>query len=337
VDNDELIVLTLKQKSDFVQTPAVKSLTDRASAYLSAGYPVHFSGPAGTGKTTLAMHVAAQLSRPVLLIHGDDEFGTSDLVGGQLGFRSSRVVDNFIHSVVKTEENFTKTWVDHRLTSACKYGFTVIYDEFNRSRPEANNVLLSILEERLLELPVSRMNEGYLAVHHNFAMIFTSNPEEYAGVHKTQDALMDRMITIAVEHYDRETEIDITKAKSGIDHRSAAIIVDIVREFRRLGIQNHLPTVRACISLAKIAVLRGASPEPGDAVFLETCRDVLRIDTIKITRDGDHAGSDWLAKIVRDVCTSAGRENGASGNGASGNGTNGHRKALGGRIRGKRA
>ena len=197
MDNDELIVLTLKQKSDFIQTPAVQSLTDRAIAYLSAGYPVHFSGPAGTGKTTLAMHVAAQLSRPVLLIHGDDEFGTSDLVGGQLGFRSSRVVDNFIHSVVKTEENFTKTWVDHRLTSACKYGFTVIYDEFNRSRPEANNVLLSILEERLLELPVSRMNEGYLAVHHNFAMIFTSNPEEYAGVHKTQDALMDRMITIS--------------------------------------------------------------------------------------------------------------------------------------------
>ena len=114
------------------------------------------------------MHVAAQLGRPVLLIHGDDEFGSSDLVGGQLGFRSSRVVDNFIHSVVKTEENFTKTWVDHRLTSACKYGFTVIYDEFNRSRPEANNVLLSILEERLLELPVSRMNEGYLAVHPDF-------------------------------------------------------------------------------------------------------------------------------------------------------------------------
>ena len=80
--------------------------------------------------------------RPVVLIHGDDEFGSSDLVGGQLGFRSTRVVDNFIHSVVKTEENVSKTWVDHRLTNACKYGFTVIYDEFNRSRPEANNVLL---------------------------------------------------------------------------------------------------------------------------------------------------------------------------------------------------
>ena len=76
MDNDDLTVLTLKQKSDFVQTPAVQSLANRAFAYLRAGYPVHFSGPAGTGKTTLAMHVAAKLGRPVLLIHGDDEFGT---------------------------------------------------------------------------------------------------------------------------------------------------------------------------------------------------------------------------------------------------------------------
>ena len=58
--------------------------------YLQAGYPIHLSGPAGTGKTTLAMHMAAQLRRPVALIHGDDEYGSSDLVGGQLGYRSDQ-------------------------------------------------------------------------------------------------------------------------------------------------------------------------------------------------------------------------------------------------------
>ncbi len=58
---EDLSLLALKQKPDFVETPAVRSLTERAHAYLCAGYPIHFSGPAGTGKTTLAMHVAAQL------------------------------------------------------------------------------------------------------------------------------------------------------------------------------------------------------------------------------------------------------------------------------------
>jgi nitric oxide reductase NorQ protein len=299
---DDLNVLSLKQRPDFVQTPYVQSLAERALCYLRAGYPVHFSGPAGTGKTTLAMHVAAQLSRPVVLIHGDDEYGSSDLVGGQLGYRSTRVVDNFIHSVMKTEENVSKTWVDHRLTNACKFGFTVIYDEFNRSRPEANNVLLGVLEERLLEMPAGRVNEGFLHVHPAFRAIFTSNPEEYAGVHKTQDALLDRMVTITVGQYDRETEVRITAAKSGLDQEDAARIVDVVREFRELGVLPLSPTVRACIMIAKVTALRTASVACDDRVFLETCRDVLRLDSVKISREGIPAGGAWLDEIVARHC-----------------------------------
>lgn len=309
--DDEFAVLTLKQKADFVQTSCVQNITERALCYLKAGFPVHFSGPAGTGKTTLAMHVAAQLGRPVVLIHGDDEFASSDLVGGQLGFRSTRVVDNFIHSVVKTEENISKTWVDHRLATACKFGFTYIYDEFNRSRPEANNVLLGVLEERLLELPAGRVSEGLMHVHPNFNAIFTSNPEEYAGVHKTQDALHDRMITIMVGHYDRQTEAEITAAKSGLSHEEAKHIVDVVREFRELGLHKHLPTVRSCIMIAKITALRGATVAADDPVFSETCRDVLRIDSIKITHDGASVVSDWLGDILARTCPAQGERAGA--------------------------
>ena len=243
-NSEEMTVLALKRKTDFVESPYVRNITDRAMFYIKAGYPVHFSGPAGTGKTTLAMHAAAELGRPVILVHGDDEFGSSDLVGGQMGYSSKRVIDNFIHSVVKTEENVSRTWVDNRITTACKFGLTLIYDEFNRSRPEANNVLLSVLEERLLELPTSQSGDGYLQVHPNFTAIFTSNPEEYAGVHKTQDALLDRMINIKVGHYDRDTEAAITACKSGLDAESAGRIVDLVRSFRSLGVSNYRPTVR---------------------------------------------------------------------------------------------
>jgi hypothetical protein len=31
--------------------------------------------------------------------------------------------------------------------------------------------------------------DGYLEVHPSFRAIFTSNPQEYAGVHRSQDAL----------------------------------------------------------------------------------------------------------------------------------------------------
>ena len=309
----ELSVLSLKPRANFVTTPFVQRLTERALFYVKAGYPVHLCGPAGTGKTTIAMHVAAQLGRPVVLIHGDDEFGSSDLIGGQLGYRSTKVIDNFIHSVVKHEENVSKVWVDNRLSTACRYGFTLIYDEFNRSRPEANNVLLGILEERLLELPSTRNGEGYLPVHPHFSALFTSNPEEYAGVHKTQDALLDRMITINIGQYDEDTETAITSAKSGLPPEEARRIVKLVQEFRHLGVANCHPTVRACIMIARLTALRQAAVAPEDQTFREICRDVLSTLTTKVTRDGQPVAEDWLEGIIDRVCAPPKRQPQANG------------------------
>ena len=172
-------------------------------------------------------------------------------MGRDTGYRKQKLVDNFIHSVLKTEESMSTLWVDNRLTTACQKGHTLIYDEFNRSRPEANNALLSVLEEKILNLPkLRRSGESYLQVHPGFRAIFTSNPEEYAGIHKTQDALMDRLITIHTDHFDRDTEVRIVMAKSGIAQPEAAKIVDIVRELRSVGVNNHRPTIRACILIA---------------------------------------------------------------------------------------
>jgi gas vesicle protein GvpN len=271
----------------FVTTPFVDEITRRALTYLQAGYPIHFAGAAGTGKTTLAFHVAAQLNRAVTLIHGDDDFGSSDLVGQDSGYRKHKVIDNYIHSVVKTEEEMKSIWLENRLTTACQNGDTLIYDEFNRSRPEANNPFLSIFSEHILNLPkLRRSNGGYLQVHPEFHAIFTSNPEEYAGVHKTQDALMDRLITIQLEHYDRETEIEITIARSGIGQADAQIIVDLVRNLRRVGVSNSRPTIRACIAIARVLALRGVHAQAEDSIFQWACRDVLNSETAKVTRDG---------------------------------------------------
>ena len=288
---------------EFVETPYVRDLTQRALAYLEVGYPVHFAGPAGTGKTTLAFHVAAQLGRPVILIHGDDEFGSSDLVGRHSGYRKQRLIDNFIHSVLKTEESMNVTWMDNRLTTACKEGYTLIYDEFTRSRPEANNALLSILEERILNLPkMSHHGEGYVEVHPQFRAIFTSNPEEYAGVHKTQDALMDRLISVSLGHFDRETEIRITMAKSGIPRGEAETIVEVVRQLRGVGVHNHRPTVRACIAIGRILAHRHARARHDDPVFRWACQDVLNTDTAKVTRGGEPLMGEKVEEVIKTVC-----------------------------------
>ncbi|MBK8046187.1 MAG: gas vesicle protein GvpN [Anaerolineales bacterium] len=267
--------LNLRPSDKFVETPSVATISERALAYVSAGYAVHFRGPAGAGKTTLALHVAGQLGRPVMLIAGDDEFGTSDLTGGQFGYSYRRTVDNFIHTVRKMEEDMVQRWVDHRLSTACREGYTLVYDEFTRSRPEANNVLLSVLEERILILPNSTNSGGYIKVHPNFTALFTSNPEEYAGVHASQDALLDRMVTIDLDFYDYDTEVGVTAARSGLSRQDAAKIVGIVRDFRASGAYQQLPTLRACIILGRVLANQNQRPTVDNPFFLQVSLDVL--------------------------------------------------------------
>lgn len=297
-------VLEPRALPDFVETRYIKEITERTLAYIAAGFPIHFRGGAGTGKTTIAMHVASKIGRPVVMIHGDEEFSTSDLIGSEYGYRFRKVVDNFIHSVLKTEEDMQKIWVDNRLTVACKYGFTLIYDEFTRSRPEANNVLLSILQEKMMGLPsVRNGGQGYLKVDPNFTIIFTSNPEEYAGVFRSQDALRDRMVTLDLDHFDKETELAITQAKSGISGPEAEKIVAIVRTLRESGEYEFAPTIRACIMIAKTLKVRNGSVDSGNKILRETCLDVLASEASRMGNKASRAKIELVInKLIKKYC-----------------------------------
>ena len=297
-------VLEPRPLPNFVETPYVKDITERALSYIAAGFPIHFRGVSGTGKTTLAMHVASKINRPVVMIHGDEEFSTSDLVGGEHGYRLRKVVDNFIHSVLKTEEEMKKSWVDNRLTVACKYGFTLIYDEFTRSRPEANNVLLSVLQEKMLDLPAAREGDtNYLRVDPDFTAIFTSNPEEYAGVHRSQDALRDRMVTIDVDHFDEETEVRITEAKSGLSNGDASKIVKIVRGLRDSDAYEFAPTVRGSVMIAKTLQIRKALVNKSDEVFRQMCLDILASETSRTgSKSHQEKVKEVIGKLIDQYC-----------------------------------
>jgi len=291
-------VLKARALPNFVETKLVKEITVRALGYIKAGFPLHFRGPSGTGKTTLALHLASLIDRPVVMIHGDEEFTTSDLVGGEQGYRTRRVVDNFIHTVLKAEEDVQKSWVDNRLTVAVEHGFILIYDEFTRSRPEANNVLLSILQEKMMGLPSARGSGDYLKVHPDFVAIFTSNPEEYAGVHRSQDALRDRMITMDLDYFDRDTEIAITQGKSNLSYNDAEKIVNIVRDLRVSEECEFRPTVRGCIMIAKSLSTLGGRVSAKNKIFREICQDILASETSRIGSSINQVKVKNLVKVL---------------------------------------
>ncbi len=259
----------------FVSTPGVERVAQRALRYLKSGYSVHLRGPAGVGKTTLALHLAHLRRQPIVLMFGDDEFKTSDLIGNQSGYTRKKVVDNYIHTVLKVEDELKHHWVDSRLTLACKEGFTLVYDEFNRSRPEVNNILLSVLEEKMLVLPPNQDRSEYIQVNPSFRVILTSNSEEYHGVHSTQDALLDRVVTINMGEPDALTEQEIVIRQTGINPKKAETIVKLVRTFRtRIG-EEKLGGLRSCLIIAKVCHDHNIPVNGQDPHFQDVCSDIL--------------------------------------------------------------
>lgn len=271
---DEAFIPT--PSDSFVRTPKIERIERRAMRYLEAGHPVHLSGPAGTGKTCLAFHLAAKLDQPSVLLHGDAEYDRSDLVGANTGYRKSREVDNFIASVLKTKERVRKDWVDRRLSKACRHGYTLIYDEFTRSTADANNVLLSVLEERILNLPTQQgADKGYIRVSPDFRGIFTSNPEEYAGTHRAQDALIDRLITVHVEPPAPVEEAEIVTSRTELEAPVASKLVAVVERLREESGREYRPTIRATLTLAEVVEEHDDELTYENQLFRGLCRDVL--------------------------------------------------------------
>jgi gas vesicle protein GvpN len=260
----------------FVERPDVKELSDRIKMWLNAGYPVHLIGPTGCGKTSLAMHTAMDLGRHVVWINGDESMATSDLIGGYSQIEQESIRDKYIHNVIKSNDILKADWIDNPLAIACKYGYTLVYNEFSRTKPSSNNVLLSIFEEGILELPTKFGEDRYVRVHPDFKAILTSNSIEYAGIHRPQDALLDRMATLYMDYYSPETEIDIVTEHTGLCRDDAARIVNVIRLMRERLPDAQKPGTRACVMIGHgLKALNGQ----GNINFEQLCIDVVAAKT----------------------------------------------------------
>jgi len=264
------------EANHFISTPEVAEMENRLILWLQAGYPVHLIGPTGCGKTSLAVHVARILGRPVVWINGDESITTTDLIGGYSQMENESVRDNYIHNVFKTKDTMKIEWVDNPLSLACKFGYTLIYNEFSRTKPASNNVLLSVFEEGILELPTKFGEDRYIKVHPDFKAILTSNSIEYAGIHRPQDALLDRMVGIYADYYGFETEVRIVIEHTGTSRDMAERIVRIIRSIREKLPDAQKPGTRACIMIAKgMKMLNGHS----SINFEQLCIDVIASKT----------------------------------------------------------
>ncbi|WP_163529022.1 gas vesicle protein GvpN [Halobacillus ihumii] len=287
-----------------IQDDKTKDLLSRSLRYLKAGYPIHFTGPAGAGKTSLALALAKKRKRPVMLMHGNHELNNQDLIGDFTGYTSQKVVDQYVRSVYKKDEQVTESWRDGRLLEAAKNGYTLVYDEFTRSRPTTNNIFLSILEEGVIPLYGSKLTEPFVRVHPDFSVIFTSNPAEYAGVYETQDALLDRLITISVNDQDPAREADIVSGKIGIEKREAKAITTLVSSLRQqcTKADSNGPSLRSSLMIARLASREDIPIDGENEEFQQLCMDLLS-HTVSRCLETDRPLEE-AEKLILDQCSS---------------------------------
>ena len=169
---------------------------------------------------------------------------------------------------------------------------------------DSNNVLLSVLEERVLVLPKTGRGESYVQVHPSFRAIFTSNPVDHVGADLAQDALIDRMVTLDLEGFERETEIAIVVQRSGLKPNEAARIVDVVRDFRISREYAQRPSLRASIMIARVAATQHVKISADEPRFVQICLDVLA-SKLRPDKDGlpDPKQRQLLIQLVDHFCT----------------------------------
>ncbi|SFG61577.1 gas vesicle protein GvpN [Halopelagius inordinatus] len=254
----------------FVETDETEALVERIRNWWGAEQPVHLIGPTGCGKTTMAVQSAVARGRPIVWLEGDDAVDTAALVGEHAGKEQYAERDQYVRDVVKKKSIVRDRWVDNPLSVAAREGATLIYNEFSRSKPAANNVLLSAFEEGILERSTGRGADRTIDVHPDFRAILTSNSVEYAGVHRPQDALLDRLVGIHLGFYDRETEVEIVDSRvDDLDRENIEKIVTIVR-----GLREEMDVTVG--TRAAVMAARGLTAfPPRDDLIVDICTDVL--------------------------------------------------------------
>jgi hypothetical protein len=78
--------------------------------------------------------------------------------------------------------------------------------------------------------------------------------------------------------------------------------VDVVRALRSVGASNHRPTIRACITIARILVHKGARACCDDPVFQWVCHDVINLDTATVMHDGKPVANPNVDDAIQKVC-----------------------------------
>lgn len=253
-----------------------------ALAVLRGGRHLLLEGPAGVGKTRLALAACAALGRGVARVDGDDRYSEARLVGW------------FDPPAVLRAGYGPATFTPGPLVEAMRGGMVLFVNELNRMPEAVQNVLLPALDERRIGVP----HVGEVRAAPGFALVATQNPVEYVATGHLSEALRDRLEHLALAWQPEADERAIVAAEAACPPALAAWAVRLARASRSHPAVRKGASVRAASAAAGLAL--ALSPEPGPAERAAAAAAALR--TRVDLRDDAGAGFEAvLAELIRSA------------------------------------
>lgn len=231
------------------------------------GLPVMLKGPTGCGKTRFVEHMAWRLHRPLVTVACHDDLTANDLLGRYL-----------IHG----DET---VWQDGPLTRAVRSGAILYLDEVVEARPDTTVVIHPLTDHRRT-LSLDKTGEVIKAAP-EFQLVISYNPAYQHALKDLKPSTRQRFISLEFDFPEREREIAIVMAESGVPHASAASLVMLAERMRPLrdrGLAEAPGTrilvaagqlISAGISERRACEVAIASPLTDDPTLLATLRDLI--------------------------------------------------------------
>jgi nitric oxide reductase NorQ protein len=196
--------------------------------------PLLLKGPTGCGKTRLVEHMAARLGRPLITVACHDETSAVDLLGRWL-LRGGDTV-----------------WQDGPVTRAVRTGALLYLDEFAEARSDVLVVIHPLTDHRR-RLFVERHDEELEAAP-GFMLVTSYNPGYQRGLKELKPSTRQRFVTLSFEYPPPDVEIEILRAETDVDVRTARALVALVGKLRAADTLTLAspPSTRLAVSAARL-------------------------------------------------------------------------------------